>query len=180
MAGVISPFQGTFASASGSTLGTGTDGPVILDGATTYPGFGTPAGNVYTMSRDVQTTALTINNGVTLKPANFRIFCTGTVTNNGTITAAGNNAAGSTAGASLGSGSLGGGRAGGAGGTGVSGSGANGGNANYGNAGGAGGAGTSGAAGTGGTTTVNLGNAQNNVLVTPYAVLTGVGGFGLV
>src|SRR5271166_4006345 len=127
---------------SGSILGTGTDGAIILDGITAYPGsFGTPAGNVYTMARDVQTTSLVINSGVTVKPVNFRIFCQGTVINNSTIAMLGNNAAGSTGGVQIsGSAVYAAGRAGGNGGTGVSGAGANGSNVSWGVAGGAGGA----------------------------------------
>jgi hypothetical protein len=170
------PFAPSPAAVSGSVLGSGADGAITLDGSTSYPGsFGTPAGNVYTQARDVQCTTLIINSGVTLKPTNYRIFCTGSVINNGTISAAGNNAAGNVAGASLLSNSTSGGRAGGNGGTGVSGAGAAGGNANYGNPGGAGGAGTSGAAGLGGTATVTVANAQANVLITPYPLILGTG-----
>jgi len=157
-------------------LGTGTDGAVILDGATSYPGsFGTPAGNVYTMARDVQTTSLIINSGVTVKPVNFRILCQGTLTNNGTISQVGNNAAGSSGAPQIsGSTVFAAGRAGGNGGTGVSGAGANGSNVNWGASGGAGGAGTSGAAGLGGTATVAIPNASvSSNLTLPYCALTG-------
>ena len=131
-------------------FGTGTDGAVTLDGSTTYNGFSSLAGSTYTLTRDVQASSLTINNGVTLKTASYCIFCTGTITNNGTITLVGNNASGGAAGAIGPNNSFLGGRQGGAGGTAVSGTGGNGGAVNYGAAGGAGGAGTSGAAGNGG------------------------------
>jgi hypothetical protein len=172
------PFAPSPAAASGSILGTGADGAVTLDGSTSYAGsFGTPAGNVYTQLRDVQCSTLIINAGVTLKPTNYRIFCTGSVINNGTISAAGNNAAGQVAGASLLSNSTTGGRAGGAGGTGVSGPGAAGSNAVYGAPGGAGGAGTSGTAGAGGTVTVTTANAQANLLTLPFAAILGVAAY---
>ena len=37
------------------------------------------------MTRDIHCTSITVNNGVTVKTGNCRIFCRGTVTNNGTI-----------------------------------------------------------------------------------------------
>jgi hypothetical protein len=158
----------------GGIFGTGADGSVTFDGTTTILGM-VPSASVYTMTRDIQCTSITINNGVTLKPVGYRIFCRGTVTNNGTITVAGNAATAGAAGAATGSTSLGGGLAGGAGGTGVSGSGAAPAvNASFGTAGGAGGAGTSGGAGNGGTAGVSNTIGQNNVLQTPYAILTGI------
>jgi hypothetical protein len=158
----------------GGIFGTGADGSVTFDGTTTILGM-VPSASVYTMTRDIQCTSITINNGVTLKPAGYRIFCRGTVTNNGTITVAGNAATAGAAGAATGSTSLGGGLAGGAGGTGANGSGAAPAvNASFGSAGGAGGAGTSGGAGNGGTAGVSNTIGQNNVLQTPYAILTGI------
>jgi hypothetical protein len=160
----------------GGIFGSGSDGAVTFDGTTTILGL-VPSSSVYTLTRDIQCTAITINNGVTVKTGNFRIFCQGTVTNSGTISAAGNNASGSTAGAVMGSGTVVGGRAGGAGGTGASGAGAAGSNASYGAAGGAGGAGTSGAAGNGGTVTVSGTLAVTNVLITPIPALAGVAAY---
>jgi hypothetical protein len=162
----------------GGIFGNGTDGALTLNGTNTYPGMSL-AGSTYTMSRDIQATSITISGGVTLKPANFRILCRGTVTNAGTISSVGFSSSSSAGGSLSASGSMGGGRAGGAGGTGASGAGANGTAASNGNAGGAGGAGTSGTAGAGGTTTVSLANAQANVFSLPFAVLSGVGGFSL-
>jgi hypothetical protein len=160
----------------GGVFGTGADGPVTFDGTTTVLGL-VPSGSVYTLTRDIHCTSITINSGVTLKPANFRIFCRGTITNSGTISSVGNNAAGGTAGANIPSQSLSGGRAGGNGGTGVSGTGANGSAAIFGNTGGNGGAGTSGAAGSGGTTSVTLANARDNVLQTPMPAIVALSGF---
>ncbi|MFA6158991.1 MAG: hypothetical protein WC763_05230 [Candidatus Paceibacterota bacterium] len=51
-------------------------------------GASTTAANL-TLTRDVYYTDWTINNGVTVTTANYRIFVTGTLTNNGTISAAG-------------------------------------------------------------------------------------------
>lgn len=168
----FTPFAQT--TASTGLFGPGSDGAVILDGVTTFGRFSSLAANVYTLTNDAFPSSLVINAGVTLKMANFRVFCRGAVINNGTMTAAGNAAAGQAAGANQGSTMLIGGRAGGAGGTGVSGTGANGTNANFGSAGGAGGAGTSGANGTGGTSTVGIGSAQNNVFDTPFPFLGGI------
>lgn len=163
----------------GGIFGDASDGSVTLDGTATFA-FASKAGSVYTLTRDVYSTALTVNNGVTLKTGNCRMFGQGTLTNNGTITAAGNNAVGSTAGASMGSATIGGGRAGGAGGTGVSGAGGNGTGSSIGAAGGNGGAGTSGAAGTGGTTTqAGPATAIATVFRTPYPILTAVTAYAI-
>ena len=94
-----------------SVFGNGSDGAVTLDGSTTYAGFSSLAGSVYTLTRDVYATSFTINSGVTLKPVGYRIFVQGTLTNNGTIAANGNNgSAAGTAGGATGNGTLGGGR----------------------------------------------------------------------
>ncbi len=159
----------------GGIFGNGSDGAVIFDGIATPVAGATLSGSTYTMTRDIQGTNVTVNNGVTLKPTNFRIFCLGTFTNNGTISAAGNAASAGTAGGNNGSALLTGGAAGGNGGTGVNGTGANGSAANFGIAGGNGGAGTSGAAGSGGAIsgTSNV-NAQANILNTPHPLLVGI------
>jgi hypothetical protein len=159
--------------ASVGWLGTGTDGAIVLDGVTAYNGFSSLAGSTYTLTRDVQAASLTINNGVTLATAQCRVFCTGTITNNGTISAAGNNAAAGAAGGSLASHAFVGGRGGGAGGTGVSGAGGNGGAVNYGAAGGAGGAGTAGAAGAGGTAGTSSAIFAAHIGTLPFSVIAG-------
>lgn len=66
-------------------FGDGSDGAVVLDG-TISPVWATKAGSVYVLQRDVFFTNLTINAGVTLWMGGWRLFCTGTLTNNGTIT----------------------------------------------------------------------------------------------
>ena len=152
-------------------FGTGTDGAVTLDGTTTYTGFSSLAGSTYTLTRDVQASSLTINNGVTLKTANYRVFCTGTITNNGTISNAGSAASGGSGGTgNPASASFDAGKNGGAGGTGVSGTGGNGVAAIFGSAGGNGGAGTSGSAGTGGGITLSGTIAAANILTLPFVL----------
>lgn len=165
----------------GGLFGNGSDGVVNFNGTNTFPGFSSLAGSTYTITRDIQATSITIAAGVTVKIQSFRMFCKGTVTiaNTGVLSNNGGNASGSGAGAGAGgSASFPAGRAGGAGGTGVSGAGAAGGNSPMGGNGGNGGAGTSGGAGPGGTASITTANAQNNLLVTPYPVLTGIGVFG--
>lgn len=87
-------------------FGTGSDGAVTLDGSTAYAGFSTgPSANVYTLTRDVQSTTFVINTGVTLNTAGYRIFATvsisgaGTIQNNGNNGSNGSNGASSTNGA---------------------------------------------------------------------------------
>ncbi len=69
--------------ASGPIWGDGSDGAQTLDGAATILGMA-PVANVYTMTRDLCFTDLTINTGITLKSAGFRIYGTGTLTMSGT------------------------------------------------------------------------------------------------
>ncbi len=59
-------------------FGTGADGDVIISGNTT-------------LVADMNYHNLTINNGVVLSPAGYRIFVRGTLLNNGTIARNGNN-----------------------------------------------------------------------------------------
>lgn len=75
--------------------GDGSDGSGTLDGSTTVFGL-VPAGNVYTMTRDLYCIDLTINTGVTLNPNGYRLFGTGTLTGNGTAKIARNGANGAT------------------------------------------------------------------------------------
>lgn len=114
-------------------FGDGADGALVYDGAATILGMA-PAANVYTLTRDIFATDITINNGITLKPGGYRIYATGTLTNNGTISRNGvaggtgangstsvdgtADAAGGTAGTALASGTLYGSAAGKAGGVG--------------------------------------------------------------
>lgn len=151
-------------------FGDGTDGAVTLDGTTTFNNFSSLAGSTYTLTRDVFATSLTIQSGVTLKPAGWRIFCQGAFSNAGTVNAAGSaGTASGTAGAATGQGALRGGIAGGAGGTAA---GTAGGLSNSAGlvAGGAGGLGPSGAAGAGGT----AGSSGTSWFKLPGAIQSGV------
>jgi hypothetical protein len=67
-----------------SVYGDGSDGAVTFDGSTTILGIA-PASSKYTLTRDIFLASSTINNGVTIITNGFRIFCSGTLTNNGTI-----------------------------------------------------------------------------------------------
>jgi hypothetical protein len=91
-------------------FGDGSDGSLHFDGSTPVLGV-TPSGSVYTLTREINATSILIDNGVTVVPAAtdtqvtgtqgtqaFRIFCTGTLTNNGTIR--NNGSAGAVTGAS--------------------------------------------------------------------------------
>jgi parallel beta-helix repeat protein len=131
-------------------LGDGSDSSVTLDGTTTFNSWSALAGSVYTMSRDVFCTALTINTGVTLKTNGWRVFVTGTLANAGTISSNGGSAAVSTAGAIPYSSAncM---YAGSAGATGVTGVGAQGSNSGSGMGTGTGSAGGSGTSGAGGS-----------------------------
>lgn len=137
--------------------GDGSDGSHTFDGSTTILGM-VPSMNVYTLTRDIFLTSSTINNGVSIITSGCRIFCKGTLTNNGTIEYNGNNGlANGTAGALLTSSSWtitnAVGSAGGAGTTGNGGNGgSSGGLAVFGGAGATAGTGT-GSAGSGGTAT---------------------------
>lgn len=141
----------------GGVFGDGSDGSATFDGTTTVIGL-VPASNVYTMVRDIFCTSITINSGVTLKTGGYRIFCAGTVTNNGTIGIGGNaGGATGTAGGSGPGGTLGGGKAGGAGATGNGSAGTNAATSPGCGAGGAGGGSGANTGGGGGTS----GNSAN-------------------
>lgn len=92
---VVTPDIVTF-----SEFGNGADGSLTYDGSTTILGMA-PSANVYTLTRDIYGTAITINNGVTIETGGYRIFAKTSLTNNGTIKRtpnAGGNASGITAG----------------------------------------------------------------------------------
>ena len=106
-----------------SSFGDGSDGAVTFDGSTTILGM-VPSSSIYTMTRDIYLTNGTVNAGVTVKTAGFRIFATGTftvaatgvVSCNGNAGGDGSAGTGGTAGATTNaSGALGAGSAGGAG-----------------------------------------------------------------
>jgi len=164
--------------ASASTVNTGifgdgSTGAGILDGTNTYS-WANLVGSTYTLTQTVYLNNLTINSGITLVPSGYFVFCSGTLSNAGTIDNSG--AAGSAGVASVGgTGGLGGGSTGGLGfaeinpaqagqsainsdttSSGASLNGLGGGNQNAfiisGGSGGSGGTGTVGAGGTGGAT----------------------------
>lgn len=88
--------------------GDGSDGAIDLDGTNTYPNVVSHTGSVgsytYSLIRDAFATTLTVESGIILKTAEFRIFASTSVTANGTIRAngvvggAGGNSTGSDAG----------------------------------------------------------------------------------
>jgi len=80
-----------------SGLGSGVDGALVFDGAATVAGL-VPVANVYTMTRDLWTTSLTVDVGVVILPSGFRLFCQGTATINGALRCNGGNGAAGTAG----------------------------------------------------------------------------------
>src|ERR671923_1277456 len=85
-------------------FGDGSDGSPNFDGTNTFA-FASKSGNIYTLTRSIFCRDLTVTSSplVTLKTAGYKIFCTGTLTNNGTITNAGNTG-GTAIGSGLGSG----------------------------------------------------------------------------
>ena len=94
-----------------ASYGDGSDGAAALDGTTTYNSFSTLSGGGtdYILNRDVYLTSLTINSSISLLTNGYRVFCTGTITNNGYIACNGSNgnngsSSSSTTGASGGSG----------------------------------------------------------------------------
>ena len=76
------------------SFGDGSDGAGVADGSTSLAGASL-AGSIYTLTRDVYYTDLTISTGVTIKPSGYRIFGTGTLTFTGTAAITGNGIAGS-------------------------------------------------------------------------------------
>jgi hypothetical protein len=102
------------------TFGDGSDGACAFDGSTVVLGI-TPSTNVYTLTRDIFASSITVSTGVTVKTVGFRVFCTGltSVLGTGSINCDGNAAVTTVAGAiTNASGTLGAGTAGGAGGVG--------------------------------------------------------------
>jgi hypothetical protein len=93
--------------ASGGGLGVfgdGSDGAPTFNGSSTILGMA-PSSNVYTLTRDLFLSGGTINSGVSIRTAGYRIFCSGVLTHNGTIQWNGSNGAnGGGAGAALTSG----------------------------------------------------------------------------
>lgn len=76
-----------FSDAADSIYGTGMDGDAVLDGSSTVLDM-SPSASVYAMTRDLYFDDLTINAGVRLNPAGYRIFVKNVLTfagNNSTI-----------------------------------------------------------------------------------------------
>lgn len=93
LTGTGSPTSPTWNNPLLPLFGDGSDGVVTLDGSTAYTGWSSLTGDVYTMTRDVYATSIVVENGVTLKPGAYRIFCQGAVIINtgGEIACNGNN-----------------------------------------------------------------------------------------
>jgi len=89
----------SFQSAPIGVYGDGSDGSITYDGTTTILGVAPVGGTTYTLTRDIFPSSMTVNNGITVITNGTRIYCTGTITNNGTIHNNGNNANNNTAGA---------------------------------------------------------------------------------
>ena len=88
--GVVPTFQDNAeVNASLGFYGDGSDGSVTFDGSTVVLGI-TPSLNIYTLARDIFLNSSTINSGVSIITNGFRIFCKGTLSNNGTIQFNGN------------------------------------------------------------------------------------------
>jgi hypothetical protein len=71
-------------------FGDGNDGAVTFDGSSTILGLA-PSSSVYTLTRDIYPTTMTVNSGVTIRTGGYRIFAKISVTNNGTINNTGGN-----------------------------------------------------------------------------------------
>jgi hypothetical protein len=65
-------------------FGGGTDGVVDMDGVNAYAAFAGLVGTVYTLTRDVLASTLTVRAGITLCTAGFRVYCSGTLTTEAT------------------------------------------------------------------------------------------------
>jgi hypothetical protein len=173
--------------ASGAIIalcGDASDGALVFDGTTTIAGL-VPAATVYTLTRDLFASTLTVNSGVTIITAGFRLFATTSVTNGGTLSCNGGaGAAIGTAGAGVVPGNYAFGQGpGGAGNTGA-GTGPSFGSAasmlsSSGGAGGAGGLGTGGAGGAGATQGSGpSGNAGLSNFRNPITLQSGIASIG--
>lgn len=84
--------------------GDGSDGALTFSVGGPTTGGATRVGTTYTMTRDIFATSLTVDSTIIIETSNFRIFVSGTLTNNGTIQSNGGDASGATAGAATGRG----------------------------------------------------------------------------
>jgi hypothetical protein len=166
-----------------SVYGDGSDGTRTYDGTTTIlgvvPSPNSAVNGVYTLTRDIFLAAGTLNSGITIITNGFRIFCSGTFTNNGTIQWNGKPGSGATAGAAVsntagtlqhGAAAAAPGTAGGNGGTAAGSAGTSNTNQGFGASGGVGGTGTSGGGGAAGTAT-----AQTAAFSPPRSLLAALG-----
>ena len=80
---VTATFNDSLSRASG-IYGDGSDGSPTWDGSTVVLGI-TPSASSYTLTRDIYLGSSTINIGISIITNGFRIFCNGTLTNNGII-----------------------------------------------------------------------------------------------
>lgn len=86
--------QYTVTNAGIFSFGDGSDGAAVFNGTDAVTGY-TRSGTTYTADRDVYYTDMTVSTGVTVKPAGYRIFGTGTLTLEGTAVIQRNGNAGS-------------------------------------------------------------------------------------
>lgn len=83
-----------------SLLSDGSDGPLVFDGTSTVLGM-VPVSGVYTLTRNIRPTTLSVSTGVTIKTAGYGVFCSKPIALIGTavISADGAAAVGATQGA---------------------------------------------------------------------------------
>lgn len=104
---VMNPAQFAASQYGGSPLssteffGDASDGTVVFDGSTTILGL-VPSGSAYTLTRDIYCNNITVNTGVSIITAGFRIFAQGTTTLTGTGTIKNNGVNGGNASTSTG------------------------------------------------------------------------------
>ena len=71
---------------SSQIYGDGSDGAIVFDGTTTASGGATYLNFIYTMSREIYASTITINtvsgNPITINPNGYRLFCNGAITSN--------------------------------------------------------------------------------------------------
>ena len=170
-------YQPSGVSGGNAAYGNGVDGALSFDGIATPVAGATLIGSVYTMTRDIYASSISIANGVQISNANFRIFCQGAMSipsGSAAIDCSGGagGATGTAGAAAAASGTLTGNRAGGVGGTaggGVPGTQSN----SCGGASGAGGNGSGGSGAAGGGTVPTAINGGINALAAIPACLTG-------
>lgn len=75
--------------ATNTIFGDGSDLAGTFDGTSSPFGIA-PSGSVYTLTKNLYATTITINASITVKTAGYRIFCTTSLVLNGTLTCAGN------------------------------------------------------------------------------------------